>query len=92
MEKTITGNMVDLIDRRLHPVRLGIGHLNKVIESSRSGSVSVDRDLLFSIISTLEIFVEDFENQYLGNRGSEERKTVDSKLTDSPRVTQTRVG
>jgi len=94
MERTASGNMAGLVDRRLHPVRLSIGHLNKLLEGARSaGSISVDRDLLFSITSTLEIFVEDFETQCLGKgSGSEEKRlTLDSKVSDSPRVTQTRV-
>jgi len=94
MEKAISGNVASLVDRRLHPVRLSIGHLNKVLEGARSSNqLSIDRDLLFSITSTLEIFVEDFENHILGSRPAvEEKRPLDGKMPDSPRVTQTRVG
>lgn len=93
MEKPASSNMVGLIERRLHPVRLSIGYLNNLLESARGDTVTADRNLLYSITSTLEIFVEDFETQCLGGRiGSEDKKAVDSKVKETPRVTQTRVG
>ena len=92
MEKAVSGNVTNYVDRRLHPVRLSIGHLNRLLESTRSGgSMSVSRDLIFSITSTLEIFLEDFERECLASSGKEEKKLVDSKAGESPRITQTRV-
>lgn len=93
MEKAVSGNVAGYVDRRLHPVRLSIGHLNRLLDGSKSGSVvSINRDLLFSITSTLELFIEDFETSALGTTPSstEEKKGAD-KITESPRVTQTRI-
>lgn len=91
MEKAVSGNVGGYVDRRLHPVRLSIGHLNRLLEGSRSGSmVNVNRDLLYSITSTLELFIEDFESNCLSGSGGEEKKGSE-KITESPRVTQTRV-
>ena len=90
MEKAVVTNIGGYVDRRLHPVRLSIVHLNKILEGSRPGTMlNVNRDLLNSIVSTLELFVEDFEANCLGR---EEKKTVE-KVTDTttPRITQTRV-
>jgi hypothetical protein len=90
MEKAVSGNITGYIDRRLHGVRLGLSHLNKMLEGTRSGStVSINRDLLVSISSTIEIFIEDFEVSCLGASPAQEGK--DAKSADSPRVTQTRV-
>ncbi|MHC4943503.1 MAG: hypothetical protein ACYTG7_10855 [Planctomycetota bacterium] len=91
MEKAVSGNAVTLIDRRLHPVRLGISQLANLLEGGRSGgSVTIDHDTLYSIVTTLEIFMEDFETQCLGGSSAKDKK-ADAKA-DSPRVTQTRVG
>ncbi len=74
-------------DRRLHPVRLGIGHLNRILVSNKgNATVTVDRALLESVTATLEIFVEDFEVSY--RPAKEEKKTL---VEQQPRVTQTRV-
>jgi len=35
MEKAITGNVAGFVDRRLHPVRLSIGHLNRLLDGVR---------------------------------------------------------
>ena len=32
MEKAVSGNITGFIDRRLHGVRLGLSHLNKMLE------------------------------------------------------------
>lgn len=91
MEKAASGNIGVYVDRRLHPVRLSIGHLNKILEGTRPGTMlNVNRDLLYSIVSTLELFVEDFEANCLGTGRGEEKKTVE-KITETPRITQTRV-
>ncbi len=92
MEKAVPGNVTVYINRRLHPVRLGIGHLNKLLEGTKSGTMlNVNRDLLVSIASTLELFIEDFEI-YSGSdtHPGYERKTSE-KAGDTPRVTQSRV-
>ena len=92
MEKAVSGNIAAYVDRRLHPVRLSISHMNKLLEGTRSGStVSINRDLLLSIASTIEIFMEDFEINCLGSSPGSEDKKAESKIGDSPRVTQTRV-
>jgi hypothetical protein len=93
MEKQVSSKMVSQIERRLHPVRLSVGYLNNLLESARGGTVTADRNLLYSITSTLEIFIEDFETQFLGGQaGSDDRKGGDRETKETPRVTQTRVG
>ncbi|MFH1998585.1 MAG: hypothetical protein ABIK28_02840 [Planctomycetota bacterium] len=93
MEKAVSGNLANFVDRRLHPVRLSIGHLNRLLENNKNNaSINVNRELLVSITSTLEIFLEDFEDSCTGSKSSfDDRKTVDNKISETPRVTQTRV-
>lgn len=50
------------VDRRLHPVRVSLGLLNHELELARGDSVvSLDREVVRSLIETLSMFVEDFE-------------------------------
>lgn len=50
------------VDRRLHGVRLALGLLNHEMELSRGDNVvSLDREVLRSVIETVSMFVEDFE-------------------------------
>jgi hypothetical protein len=92
MEKAVSGNVAGFVDRRLHPVRLSISHLNRLLEGSRQGSVvNVNRDLLLSITSTIELFIEDFESNSLPGSSSTDEKKGHDKITESPRVTQTRI-
>ena len=89
MEKVASGNLANFVDRRLHPVRLSVGLLNRLMEDATGGAaLNVNRDLLFSISSTIELFIEDFEANCLPP--GETRKGLEK--SDSPRVTQTRVG
>ncbi len=84
MEKTKVSNIGDFTNRHLHPVRLAIGHLNRVLAANKgSSSVNLERELLESITATIEIFIEDFET----NCDTTERKST----VNEPRVSQTRV-
>ena len=50
------------IDRRLHPVRVSIGLLNHELElASGESVVSVDKEVLRSVVETCSLFVEDFD-------------------------------
>ena len=50
------------IDRRLHPVRVAIGLLNHELELAAGESVvTVDKEVLRSVIETTQLFVEDFD-------------------------------
>lgn len=87
MDKPRSVDLPAFTDRRLHPVRLGIGHLNRLLVANKgNATVTVDRALLESVTATLEIFVEDFEMSYRPTK--EEKKTL---VEQQPRVTQTRV-
>jgi len=87
MDKSKVSDFTVYTDRRLHPVRLGIGHLNRLLAANKgSATITTDRALLESVTATLELFVEDFEQNF---RLREEKKTV---TPETPRVAQTRVG
>lgn len=70
--------------RRLHPVKVSIDLLNHELELAKSErEVTLRKEQLESIISTLELFIEDYEAKY-GKGISQpvaERKFVDSSKT-----------
>jgi RNase adaptor protein for sRNA GlmZ degradation len=50
------------VDRRLHPVRVAMGLMNHEMELARGEStITLDREMLRSLIETVSLFVEDFE-------------------------------
>jgi len=59
------------------------------------GKININGDLLQSITSTIELFLEDFESNCLGvSPAMDEKKksqVMSDKITESPRITQTRV-
>ncbi len=70
------------VERRLHPVRVSVSLMNQQLELAKGGKdVVVDADLFESLISTLEIFLEDYDDRYRGAGGAapvSERKFVEA--------------
>ncbi len=88
LDKSKASDVTAYTDRRLHPVRLGIGHLNRLLAANKgSATITTDRALLESVTATLEIFVEDFELSF----GSKEDKKKTGSPAEASRVSQTRV-
>lgn len=53
------------VDRRMHPVRVTLGLLNHELElAGGEPVVTVDREVLRSVIETMTLFVEDFDRTY----------------------------
>ncbi len=65
------------VDRRLHPVRVALGLMNHELELARTDAdVNVDKEVLRSLIETMQMFVEDFEVQYRAVREQSQKKFV----------------
>jgi hypothetical protein len=55
-------SLSDFVSRRLHPVKVTISLLKHELERNSDGSATkVSAPLVASVISTLELFVEDYE-------------------------------
>jgi len=68
------------ISRRLHPVRVTLSLLHREMEIAKGDEVFISRELLESIVHTLEIFVGDYDVNFsasLGARPGKEKKFVD---------------
>ncbi len=74
------------VNRRLHPVRVTLSLLGHELEGSKGKDVTIPRHLLESVISTVEIFVEDCERamprqgggQQQGDGAPEQKKFVEA--------------
>lgn len=51
----------EFIARKLHPVRILVGYLNSEMEASDGVELRVDRNEFESIVSTLELFIEEYD-------------------------------
>ena len=55
-------SLSDFVSRRLHPVKVTISLLRHELQSHTKGEVTeISKHLLNSAVSTLELFVEDYE-------------------------------
>jgi hypothetical protein len=65
------------VDRRLHPVRVSLGLMNHELELSRGDNVvTLDREVVRSLIETLSMFVEDFEASHKAIKDQGQKKFV----------------
>lgn len=68
-------DMGKFVDRRLHPVRVALGLMNHEMELSRGEStITLDREVLRSLIETMSLFVEDFEVSNRASRDQNQKK------------------
>jgi len=68
------------VSRRLHPVRVTVSLLHREMDAAKGDEVFLNRDLLESIVNTLEIFVGDYDVNFsasLGAKPGKEKKFVD---------------
>jgi len=65
MEKTVVdGNMGKFVERRLAPTKVAMRLLNHELELAQGKEVTLDRHLLENVVSTIELFLEDFTDSY----------------------------
>ncbi len=63
------------VDRRLHPVRVALGLMNHELELARGETtVTLDREMVRSLIETMSMFVEDFEVSYRALKDQNQKK------------------
>lgn len=75
------------VARRLHPVRLTVSLLHHEIERAKGNKdVSLSREMLESVISTMEIFIEDCDRAMPKGGGSGEG-TSDKKFVETAKQT-----
>lgn len=66
------------VSRRMHPVRVTVGLLNRELDGAKGDEVAMDREMLESVINTLEIFIGDYDVNFKKAAGGREKKFVES--------------
>ena len=70
-------DMGKFVDRRLHTVRVAMSLMNHELELGQGDNmVTIDQDILRSVIETISMFVEDFEASYRAVRETNQKKFV----------------
>lgn len=76
------------VARRLHPVRITVSLLRHEIDGAKGNKdVAIERDLLESVISTMEIFIEDCDRAMPKGGGSQESADKDKKFVETAKQT-----
>ncbi len=82
------GDVGKFIYRRLHPVRVTVNLLNQQLELAKAGKdVTIDRNLYQSIVSTFELFLEDFDERVAIAGASDRSEKSDKKFVESSKST-----
>jgi hypothetical protein len=80
-------DMAKFVDRRLHPVRVSLGLLNHELELARGENVvSLDREVVRSLIETLSMFVEDFEASFRALKDQSQKKFAQAAAPGGTKV------
>jgi hypothetical protein len=75
------------VQRRLHPVRVTVSLLTQQLELAKaSKDVTMDRSLFDSVVSTLEIFLGDFDDRFSSGSERSER-TAEKKFVEASKST-----
>lgn len=76
-------SLSDFVSRRLHPVKVTISLLKHESSHHTDGdSTEIDKHLLRSAISTLELFVEDYEKLLSATSKAQSLSSGDRKFVD----------
>jgi len=77
MEKLEGSNLVEYLNRRLHPVKVTVNLLARELELATGDSVTLSKEDVVSIITALDIFIEDYEKVTKVPTIPKERKFLD---------------
>ena len=76
-------SLSDFVSRRMHPVKVTISLLRHELSNHTKGEVTeMSRHLLNSAISTLELFVEDYEKLIQTTAKASAAATADRKFVE----------
>lgn len=81
MEKQADGNLESYMHRRVSQIKVTTRLLEHELDTAKGNDVTLDRDLVTSLLDVLEIYVDDLT----GTRGGKSRRKV---AEDKPAVTR----
>ena len=76
-------SLSDFVSRRLHPVKVTISLMRHELNNHTKGDITeMSKHLLNSAVSTLELFVEDYEKLISGTAKAAPGQTSDRKFVE----------
>lgn len=82
------GEFGKFVVHRLHPVRVTVSLMSQQLELAKAGKeVTLDRNLYQSIVSTLEIFLDEFDSRVRITSPEKGEKVVEKKFVDASKST-----
>ncbi len=79
MEKQADGNLGNFMHRRIAQIKIATRVLEHELDATKGNDVTLDRDLLTSMLDVLEIYVDDFTRARGGTVRERGRKVSDEK-------------
>jgi hypothetical protein len=77
--------MSKYVEKRLHPTRVTVNLLHHELELAKgSKDITLDRELVESVVATLELFLEDFDSKF---RTPSEERPVEKRFVDAAKAT-----
>jgi hypothetical protein len=74
------------VERRLHPTRVTVNLLHHELELAKGNKdITLDRELLESVVTTLELFIEDFDSKFRTSAADE--RPVEKRFVDAAKAT-----
>ncbi|MBI4879164.1 MAG: hypothetical protein HY812_05825 [Planctomycetes bacterium] len=87
MEKA-TGGAADGMVRRLSAVKVVVDLFNHELDLHKADrAISLDRERLDAMVTTLEMYIGDVEGLLRGSGGAEDRRVVETPRATASRVT-----
>ncbi|MHC4514241.1 MAG: hypothetical protein ACYTGW_05850 [Planctomycetota bacterium] len=79
MEKQGDGNLGNFMHRRIAQIKVATRLLEHEVDAAKGNDVTLDRDLLTSMLDVLEIYVDDFTRARGGTVRERGRKAAEEK-------------
>jgi len=78
MEKQVDGNLESFMQRRISQLKVSARLLEHELDAAKGNDVTMDRDLVASLLDVLEIYVDDL-TVARGGKLREHRKAAEEK-------------
>ena len=79
MEKQADGNIGNFVHRRISQIKIMARLLEHELDTAKGDDITLDRDLVGSVLDALEVYIDDFSKARGGVGKERGRKTVEEK-------------
>ena len=79
MEKQVDGNLGNFMHRRISQIKVMARLLEHELDAAKGNDVTLDRELVASVLDGLEVYIDDFARARGGNVRERDRKVSEEK-------------